>query len=137
MIIAKHKHIWSSILNKVMKCLFLKLFLGTGHTTKSDEFSKKFQTALDPPPLIFGKLYCNFFGKRLIKPFIKVQNLHYKFLDWKRTPALPLELFRKFIRSGSATLPLSKRYEKYQNQYHIENNKNIACHRDFDIDYHI
>ena len=89
------------------------------------------------PPLIFGKLYCNFFGKRLIKPFIKVQNLHYKFLDWKRIPALPLELFRKFIRSGSATLPLSKRYEKYQNQYHIENNKNIACHRDFDIDYHI
>ena len=28
--------------------------------TKSDEFLEKIQTALDPP-LIFGKLYCNFF----------------------------------------------------------------------------
>ena len=24
--------------------------LGTGHVTKSDEFSEKFQTAFDPPP---------------------------------------------------------------------------------------
>ena len=36
--------------------------LGTDGATKSDEFSKKFQTAFDPPPpLIFGKLYCNFY----------------------------------------------------------------------------
>ena len=35
------------------------------------------------------------------KPFIKVQNLLYKFLDWKYPP---LELLRKFIRFGSATL---------------------------------
>ena len=31
-----------------MKCLFVKLFLGTGHATKSDEFSERFQTAVDP-----------------------------------------------------------------------------------------
>ena len=31
-----------------------------GHATKLDEFSEKFQTALDPP-LIFGKLCCKFF----------------------------------------------------------------------------
>ena len=30
-------------------------------TSKTDEFSEKFQTAFDPPSLIFGKLYCNFF----------------------------------------------------------------------------
>ena len=28
--------------------------------TKSDEFSRKNQTAFDPPPLIFGKLCCKF-----------------------------------------------------------------------------
>ena len=31
-------------------------YLGTGHATKSGEFSEKLQS-----PLIFGKLYCNFF----------------------------------------------------------------------------
>ena len=34
--------------------------LGKGPATKSDEFSEKFQTAFDPSPLIFGKLYCKF-----------------------------------------------------------------------------
>ena len=33
-----------------MKCLVLKLFSGTGHTTKLDEFSERFQTAVDPHP---------------------------------------------------------------------------------------
>ena len=33
--------------------------LGKDPATKSDEFLEKFQTAFDPP-LIFGKLYCNF-----------------------------------------------------------------------------
>ena len=27
-------------------------------TTKIDEFSEKFQTAFDPPSLIFGNIYC-------------------------------------------------------------------------------
>ena len=38
--------------NKLMKCLFVKLFSETGHTTKSDEFLERFQTAVDPhhPP---------------------------------------------------------------------------------------
>ena len=35
--------------------------LGKGGCTNLDEFSGKFQTAFDLPPLIFGKLYCNFF----------------------------------------------------------------------------
>ena len=36
--------------------------LGTHFPSKTDEFSEKFQTAFDPPPpLIFGKLCCNFF----------------------------------------------------------------------------
>ena len=29
--------------------------------TKSDDFLEKFQTAFDPPPLIFRKLDCKFF----------------------------------------------------------------------------
>ena len=36
--------------NKLMKCLFVKLFLGTGHATKLDGFSERFQTAVDPHP---------------------------------------------------------------------------------------
>ena len=35
--------------------------LEKGPATKSDAFSEKFQTALNPPPLIFGKLCCKFF----------------------------------------------------------------------------
>ena len=37
-----------------MKCLFIKLFLGTGHANKSDEFLERFQTAVNPhsPPLL-------------------------------------------------------------------------------------
>ena len=34
---------------------------GKGGNTKSDEFLEKFQTAFDPPHLIFGKLCCKFF----------------------------------------------------------------------------
>ena len=45
---------------------------GTGHATKKDEFSGKFQTAFDPP-------LC-----------IKVQNLQHKFLD--REWPLPRDL---------------------------------------------
>ena len=41
--------------------------LGTGQVNKSDEFSEKFQTAFDPPPLIFGKLYCAFRDKIVTK----------------------------------------------------------------------
>ena len=32
-----------------------------GGATKSADFLEKFQTAFDPLPLIFGKLYCKFF----------------------------------------------------------------------------
>ena len=37
------------------------LQLGKDGCTKSDYFSEKFQTAFEPQPLIFGKLYCKFF----------------------------------------------------------------------------
>ena len=46
---------------KIVLIQIIYLELGKGKNTKSDEFSEKFQTAFDPLPLIFGKLYCNFF----------------------------------------------------------------------------
>ena len=39
--------------------------------TKSDEFSEKFQTAYDIPPLIFVKLCCKFFWKTSEKALYK------------------------------------------------------------------
>ena len=46
----------------VLNCtIFLPPPLGKGPATKLDEFLEKFQTAFDPPPLIFRKLHCNFF----------------------------------------------------------------------------
>ena len=50
--------------------------------TKTDEISEKFQMAFDPS-LIFEKLCCNFFQETSKKPYIKVQDLQHKFLDWK------------------------------------------------------
>ena len=38
-----------------------KQWLGKGPDTKLEEFLEKFQMDSDPPPLIFGKLYCKFF----------------------------------------------------------------------------
>ena len=69
-----------------------QITVGTSHSSKSDEFSEKFQTAFDPPSL---------FSENVRKrPIIKVQNLQYKFLDWKWPH---LGVFLKFIRSGSPT----------------------------------
>ena len=39
----------------------LSALLGKGPATKWDDFLEKFQTAFDPLPVSFGKLYCNFF----------------------------------------------------------------------------
>ena len=36
---------------------------GKDGVSKTDEFSEKFQTAFDPPPLIFGKSCCAFRDK--------------------------------------------------------------------------
>ena len=45
----------------------------------------------------------HFFSENIRKkPFIKIQNLQHKILDWKWPPTPPLELFRKFIWFGSA-----------------------------------
>ena len=41
----------------------MQLLKGTDGVTKTDKFSEKFQTAFDPPPLIFGKSYCGFRDK--------------------------------------------------------------------------
>ena len=38
--------------------------LGTGHVTKSDEFSEKFQMTFDPPPN-FWKVILRFFATKL------------------------------------------------------------------------
>ena len=48
----------------------------------------RYQTAFDPLPLIFGKLYCNFSENVRRMPIVKVQNTQYRFLDWKCPPAL-------------------------------------------------
>ena len=79
-------------------------------TPKRMNFWKKFQTAFDPhlPPLIFGKWCCKFciiFVLR--KPCLKVQNPK---LKW---PPASLELFRKFIRFGVATLPKGGKAAKW------------------------
>ena len=77
---------------------------GTGHASKLDEFSEKFQTAFNPS-YHFWKIILQFFSENVQKkPFRKVQNLQNKFLDWKWPPrTAPLELFRKFIRLGSVS----------------------------------
>ena len=41
------------------------------------------------------------------KPCLQIQNLQYKFLDWKWPPLPSLEFFRKFIIFVRATRPLS------------------------------
>ena len=43
------------------KNALLNELLGKPPPSKTDEFSEKFQTAFDPPPLIFGKSCCRFF----------------------------------------------------------------------------
>ena len=73
------------------------------YTSKTDEFSEKFQTAFDPPPS-FSENYFAIFSENVQKrPFIKVQNLQFNF--WIENDLPPLELFRNFIRFGGATLP--------------------------------
>ena len=72
--------------------------LGTGQATKTDHFSEKFQTAFDPPPLIYGKLS----EKNPIKRS-KICNINFWIENYPSPP--PLALFRKFIRFGSLTLP--------------------------------
>ena len=54
--------------------------IGTGRGTKTHDFSKKFQTAIDQPPS-FSEIYIAIFSENpCLKPCTKVQNLLYKFL---------------------------------------------------------
>ena len=44
----------------------------------------KFQTAVDPPPLIFGKSCYGFFLEFMTEvPFKMAKNMQHKCLDWK------------------------------------------------------
>ena len=89
-------HLTLNFQEKYIFCIN-KIFSGTGQGTKTDEFSEKFQTAFDPPPLIFGKSYCKFhFDFMLKKSCLKV-------LKMTPPPDPALKLFRKFIRFGDAT----------------------------------
>ena len=56
------------------------------------------------PPLICGRLYCNFFWENVQKNLCKGPKSEIQNFGLKMTIP-PLELFRKFIRIGSATLP--------------------------------
>ena len=49
---------------------YMIMIIRDDHATKSDEFSGKFQTAF-ASPLIFEKLYCNFFRRRPKKALYK------------------------------------------------------------------
>ena len=49
-----------AVVHRCMCIYIIYYILGTGLTAKSDEFSDKFQTGFDPPPLIFIELYRNF-----------------------------------------------------------------------------
>ena len=56
----KTKRTFKDFWMTMLKCFST---LGKPVPTKTDEFSEKFQTAFDPPPLIFGKSCCRFFKK--------------------------------------------------------------------------
>ena len=61
----------------------------TEHCTRGPYYRKNSKRPSAPPIVIFWKIILQFFfGKRPKKPFIKVQNLQYKFLDWKWPPPL-------------------------------------------------
>ena len=55
---------------------------GTDAVTKTDEISEKFKTAFDPHfrEFFFVNLY-QFHAQK--KPYLRVQNLQHRFLDWK------------------------------------------------------
>ena len=88
---------------------FLKEIYNTKYgkpcTSKTDEFSEKFQTAFDPTPITFRKSYCNFFPKFMTKVspiMVKICNINFLI---ENDPPPPSELFRKFIRFGCVRHP--------------------------------
>ena len=60
-----HEMIYQSFLATLVALDFTLVSSGYGKDgiSKTDEFSEKFQTAFDPPPLIFGKSCCAFRDK--------------------------------------------------------------------------
>ena len=88
-------------------CSFFIKFLRDG--SKSDEFSEIFQTAFNPPPLIFGKLCCNFFMADMVAYMqggMMTRQYQMRAHDFQRGANCRLEPFRKFIQFGSVTHPL-------------------------------
>ena len=73
-----------------------------------DEFSEKFQTAFDTPPLVFGNHVANF-SETSEKTYLTVQNLQ---RGLKMTPP-PFQLFRKFICFGGVTPTLPSYGNKF------------------------
>ena len=58
------------------------VLLGTPHISKTDEFSEKFQTVFDPPPLIFRKIILQIFPEIHDQSIVyNGKNRQYKFLD--------------------------------------------------------
>ena len=56
--------------------------LGMRDTSKTDEFSEKFQTAFDPPPPHFLKIILQFFSEIHDQSIVyNGKNLQHKFLD--------------------------------------------------------
>ena len=104
--------------------------LGKGNPSKTDEFSEKFQTAVDPP-LIFVKSCCGFFirlyslknhtcgiflkspGYESIKnndPCCQIQSLNFKFWGWLG----PRLLVRLFCQSLKPKIHFSKNIHHLQ-----------------------
>ena len=82
----------------------LGLPLGTDHVTKKDEFSEKFQTAIDPPPLIFWKSYYNFSGIHDRSTIYNGKNLQYNFFQfhqfwWRGTSLIIIISIKMTIKS--------------------------------------
>ena len=71
--------LWPMILYLKISAAHTPLF-GMPHISKTDEFSEKFRTAFEPPPLIFGKSCCGFVPKFMTEvPFImaKICNINF------------------------------------------------------------
>ena len=68
--------------------------LGKPVPSKTDEFLEKFQTAVDPPPLIFGKSCCRFFPKFMTEvPLIMAKICNINFWIGNDPPPPPLRNF--------------------------------------------
>ena len=67
--------------------------------SKTDEFSEKFQTAVDPPPPHFWKIMLRIFFQNIMTEVPCMMAKIYNIIFWIGNDAPPpSELFQKFIR---------------------------------------